>query len=157
MELELCGKYTKKEVHDILDPDTTFYYFCGKWGINGVVMYGGNNDKFAIFVTVGKEGSYHGRIQKLSKEGTLLWSTPIRKGTRASGIKRLLTAGRLHQSVSVFCRRNNDSSDDQEKLYTYIGKGIDPELIESENFPGMVLWKIEGIKPDRPEIKRLMD
>ena len=156
MLLERYKEYTKKDVHDILDPESTYYYFCGKWGINGVVRYGTDHDKFALFVTLGKDETYHGRIQTLSPKGELTWSTPLKGGANTANTRKLLRSGRIGQDVHIFCRRKNDYTSDKDKMYIYVGKGRQPEVVDDGELPQLVVWKIEDLDQNNPNVKHLI-
>lgn len=45
--------YTRKEVHDIFDPDSHFTQSAGSWGLHGFVKIP-NSEDFVFFVLLGK-------------------------------------------------------------------------------------------------------
>ncbi len=156
MELKRYNKYTKKEVHDQLDPDSAFYYYCGKWGVNGVIRFGSNADQFVLFATLGSDAAYNGIVQTIDKDGRLKWSTPLRQGVNNRNIRRLLKSGRLNSGVYIFCRRNTDYNEAKEKDFIFIGMGQEPKILEETENPNVVSWKIPDLDLDNLNIKRLM-
>ena len=157
MGLKRYGIYTKKEVHDQLDPDSSFYYYCGKWGINGVIKFGLDADQFALFVTLGNDTAYNGIVQTINKDGRLKWCSPLRQGVNSKNTKRLLKSGRLNSGVYIFGRRNTDYNEAKEKTFVFLGMGQEPEILEEIEIPNVVSWKITSIDLDNPNVKRLMD
>ena len=105
MVFDRYKEYTKEDVHDLLDPERIYYYFCGKCGINGVVRYRADNDKFVLFITLGNDETYHSRIQTFSPKGELTWSPQLKGGTKNSNTKKFLKSGRIIQDVTYFLQK----------------------------------------------------
>jgi len=58
-KLTLYEDYTRKDVHDIFDPDSVFTLSAGTWGIHGIIQIPSRPGDFVLFVTFGQSAGGH--------------------------------------------------------------------------------------------------
>jgi hypothetical protein len=58
-ELTLYEDYSREDVHDILDPETTFTPQAGTWGLQGIISVPKRQRDFVFFVTFGQKQATH--------------------------------------------------------------------------------------------------
>ena len=141
---ERFSKYTRKEIHDMLDPDSAFYYYCGKWGLNGVISVGQNKKDFVFLVRIGKASAYHGKSQRLTEDGTVFWSAPYSASRSSTLLKKLLAHDHSRNSVFLFVCRDGETDGAGDRVYSYIGTLKDPVATDGEELPVTVKWKVEN-------------
>ncbi|MYL21652.1 hypothetical protein GLW04_17240 [Halobacillus litoralis] len=72
--LKLFHTYTRKEVHDLFDPESNFLPSRGAWGLHGIIKLPIPND-FVFFVTLGhSEGTYEFN-ENIEDTGKLNWQS----------------------------------------------------------------------------------
>lgn len=136
-------EYTKKDVHDLMDPESSYYYYCGKWGTNGVIRLGKFRDDFVLFSTLGENFKYHGKAQRINKDGTVIWCAPMSYRVGSRELNDLLKKEPRKPRVFYFARDGYSIDKYGEKKYYYIGKLINPEVIDSKTPPLIIKWTLE--------------
>jgi len=150
-------EYNKKEAHDILDPETKFYYYAGKWGINGLIKIGGYQKDYVLFVTVGTDSDYYGKQQRINKDGTLIWCAPRSMNSESANLKRLLEHDPEKHGVYLFARKAKDKGKDGERKYYYVGKLDRPIVMDSGDKPILLSWKIINWDENSDHFKHLLE
>ena len=78
--LNLFNQYTRKEVHDIFDSESTFTPQTGTWGLHGIVKVPERSGDYVFFVTYGSKQGDHAFDEEITPEGVLVWqSQPSQK------------------------------------------------------------------------------
>jgi hypothetical protein len=136
-------EYTKKDVHDLVDPESGYYYYCGKWGINGVIRIGKFKDDFVLFSTLGENFKYHGKVQSIDKNGTVIWCAPMSYRVGSRELNDLLKTEPRKPGVFYFASDGYKMDSDGVKKYYYIGQLINPQIIDSKVPPLLIKWTLE--------------
>jgi hypothetical protein len=67
--------YTRKEVHDVFDPTSTFTPQAGTWGLQGIIEIPQRPRDFVFFVTFGKSQAAHAFDEGITVDGVLRWQS----------------------------------------------------------------------------------
>ena len=59
MKLERFKQYSRKDIHDILEPNSIYTTGSGKWGLQGIIKIDKNKNDFVFFVTFGHKEKDH--------------------------------------------------------------------------------------------------
>jgi hypothetical protein len=81
--LTLFEDYTRKDVHDIFDPDSAFTTSAGTWGISGIIRVPSRPGDFVLFVTFGQSAGDH-----VFDEGITASGGPVMAIAAAAGLPR---------------------------------------------------------------------
>src|SRR5262245_53288790 len=114
--LALYQDYTRKDVHDIFEPDTRFTPQSGKWGISGIIQIADREGDFVLFVTFGKKQGSHVFDEGVTKLGVLSWQSQPRQGLRTPRIRELVAHDDALNSIYLFLRTAED------RPYTFLGR-----------------------------------
>lgn len=109
-------EYSRKEVHRIFSPQTTFTPGAGTWGLQGIVALPNRSNNFVFFVTFGKEQSGHVFDEGITEDGVLSWQSQPSQSLKDSQIQQFLSHDELTNSIYLFLRTKKD------RPYTYLGK-----------------------------------
>jgi len=140
---ERFSKYSRKEIHDLLDPDSAFYYYCGKWGLNGVISVGKDRKDFVFLIRTGTNSAYHGKPQKITADGTVFWNAPYSATGTSSLLKKILDHQNSGNKIFLFACRDGETNGSGDRVYAYMGLLRNPVLMNGEEPPVQVRWKIE--------------
>ena len=69
--LNLFNQYTRKEVHDIFDSESTFTPQTGTWGLHGIVKVPERSGDYVFFVTYGSKQGDHAFDEEDNSRGSL--------------------------------------------------------------------------------------
>jgi hypothetical protein len=108
--------YSRREVHDIFDPDTPFTPQAGTWGIQGIVSLTRSPGDFAFFVTYGASQGSHEFDEPISEDGVLTWQSQPKQRLNSPQIQRLITHDDRINAIHLFLRTRPDVD------YTYFGQ-----------------------------------
>lgn len=114
--LTLWDTYTRREAHDIFEPDTTFTPQTGTWGLQGIVRLRDSPRDFVFFVTFGKTQGDHAFDENITEDGVLTWQSQPSQHFKTPTITTLIGHDDLANSVHLFLRTRGDLP------YTYFGK-----------------------------------
>ena len=67
--------YSRKEVHDIFAPNTSFTSGAGKWGLWGIVNIPDRENDYVFFVTYGRSQAQHKFEEYITEDGILTWQS----------------------------------------------------------------------------------
>jgi hypothetical protein len=68
-DLILYADYSREEVHDIFDPDSSFIPQAGTWGLQGIVKVPDRPGDYVFFVSFGQRQSGHEFDEGITTEG----------------------------------------------------------------------------------------
>lgn len=134
--LKLWESYTRREVHDIFDPDTTFTPQTGTWGISGIVRVPNRQADFVFFVTFGKTQGTHVFDEGITEDGVLTWQSQPRQGLATPMIRRFIEHDERVDAIHLFLRTK------AAEAYTYFGElGYLSHDLSREN-PVHLQWQL---------------
>jgi Domain of unknown function (DUF3883)/Domain of unknown function (DUF3427) len=102
--LTLYEDYTRKDVHDVFDPDGPFAPQAGRWGIAGFVELPGRPGDFAFLVTFGSKQGDHQFDEGISPNGILRWQSQPRQDFADRHVQRWITHDAYRNVVHLFLR-----------------------------------------------------
>src|SRR5437016_8152691 len=102
--LTLYENYTREDVHDIFDPDSTFTPSAGTWGIQGIVRIPSRPGDFVLFVTFGQSAGDYVFDEGVAASGVLSWQSQPRQGLRDRIVKELIAHDEALNSIYLFLR-----------------------------------------------------
>jgi hypothetical protein len=108
--------YTRKEAHDILDPQANFTPQTGTWGLQGIVPIAAAPGDFAFFVTFGTTQGDHDFDEDISEDGVLSWQSQPRQRLQSAQIRQFIEHDDLTNSIHLFLRQEKPGP------YTYFGR-----------------------------------
>lgn len=114
--LEKYHAYSRKDVHDIFAPNTSFTPQSGSWGISGIVPIPDRPGDFVFFVTFGQKQAEHAFEEEITQEGVLTWQSQPSQKLHDNQIKQFIAHGEHENSVYLFLRTRPKID------YTYLGK-----------------------------------
>jgi Domain of unknown function (DUF3427). len=114
--LVLYQDYTRKDVHDIFEPDSHFTSQSGKWGISGIVQIADRKGDFVLFVTFGKKQGTHVFDEGVTELGVLSWQSQPKQDFTSRTVQRLMAHDDAINSIYLFLRT------DEKRPYTYLGR-----------------------------------
>lgn len=115
-DLTLWESYTRGEVHEIFEPDTTFTAQTGKWGLPGIVRLSENDGDYVFFVTFGTSAVGHDFVEDITADGVLTWQSQPSQRLKTPTIERFIVHNDLTNSIHLFLRTKSTIP------YTYFGK-----------------------------------
>lgn len=126
--------YTRKEVHDILSPNTNFTQGNGTWGLQGIIRIRPDLADYVLFVTYGREQSGHKFDETIHSDGTFEWQSQPSQRISDRIIQELIHSE--NNSIYLFLRENK--LDD----YKYMGKLRYVRHDPKRECPVYFTWKI---------------
>jgi hypothetical protein len=119
--LTLYEDYTREDVHDIFDPDSTFTPQAGTWGLQGIVKVPGRPGDYVFFVTFGKQQSDHEFDEGITVDGVLRWQSQPKQQLSDRDIQELIYHDEVNNSIYLFLRT---AAKRRESIlpYTYLGR-----------------------------------
>lgn len=109
--------YTRKEVHDIFDPISTFLAQRGTWGLQGIIPIPDRENDYVFFVTIGRVEGNHAFDEGVTKDGVLSWQSQPRQKLNDKRIKAFIDHDPNINNIYLFLRTNNRNA-----AYSYLGK-----------------------------------
>lgn len=114
--LSLWDTFTRREVHDVFEPDTTFTPQAGTWGLQGIIRLKESPEDFVFFVTFGKSQGDHTFDEHITEDGVLTWQSQPSQHLKTPTIATLITHDDMTNVIHLFLRTRSDLP------YTYFGK-----------------------------------
>jgi hypothetical protein len=140
-QLALYGDYTRKEVHDLLDPGAQFSRSSGVWGMQGIIPLIGRPKDFVLFVSYGRSQGEHSFDEGISAEGIFRWESQPAQTLSTPRIKQFIAHDEAANSIYLFLR-TRIRENNQHLPYTYLGPlkylGHDGE----RERPVRLLWQL---------------
>ncbi|WP_426332677.1 DUF3427 domain-containing protein [Paenibacillus silvae] len=130
-------KYSRKEVHDIFEPNTKFTPQTGKWGIRGIIPLNETPNDFVLFVTYGKKEAHHIFDEEININGLMNWQSQPKQKLSSRTVKELISHD--HDKGNIYLLLRTDSKDPK---YIYMGKlaYVEHDLTKEE--PVYFKWQI---------------
>lgn len=103
-ELLLYQTYSREEIHDLFDPETSFTPQTGSWGLHGIIRIPGRPEDFGLIVTFGRSQSEYTFDEGISSEGVLRWQSQPQQRLADRVIRDLIAHNEDNNSVYLFLR-----------------------------------------------------
>jgi hypothetical protein len=120
-KLVLYDDYTREEVHDVFDPDSTFAPQAGSWGLWGIVEIPGRPRDYLFLVTFGQKQAGHEFDEGISAEGVLRWQSQPKQRLKDRTIQTLVAHDEDVNSIYLFLR-TAEKRRGSIIPYTYLGR-----------------------------------
>ena len=108
--------YTRKDVHDIFDPDSAFTTSAGTWGISGIIRVPSRPGDFVLFVTFGQSAGGHVFDEGITASRVLSWQSQPRQGFQDRTVQELIAHDEVLNSIYLFLRTAEN------RPYTFLGR-----------------------------------
>lgn len=118
--LVLYHDYTREEVHDLFDPESTFTPQAGTWGLQGIIEIPDRPHDYVFFVTFGQRQATHEFDEGITLDGVFRWQSQPKQRLADRTIQNLIAHDEDTNSIYLFLRtasRRNGST----TPYTYLG------------------------------------
>lgn len=102
--LKLWDLYSRRDVHRIFSPDTTFTPQSGTWGLQGIVKVPGRDGDFVFFVTFGKSQGEHLFDESITADGVLSWQSQPSQGFESETIQSFIHHDERLNNIHLFLR-----------------------------------------------------
>ena len=86
-DLVRYADYSREEVHDIFDPDSTLIPQAGTWGLHGIVKIPERPGDYVFFVTFGQKQSDHEFDEGITADGVLRWQSQPKQSLNDADIR----------------------------------------------------------------------
>src|SRR5262249_26658128 len=120
-ELTLYEDYSREEVHDIFDPESTFTPQAGTWGLQGFVELPERRGDYAFFVTFGQKQATHEFDEGITSDGVLRWQSQPKQRLNDSTIQNFIAHDEDENSIYLFLRTASRRAGIVVP-YTYLGR-----------------------------------
>lgn len=114
--LTLWDLYSRKDIHSIFSPDTTFTPQAGTWGLHGIVKIPDRDNDFVFIVTYGQAQGDHEFDEGITSDGVLSWQSQPRQGLNNKDIQKLIKHNDLTDNIYLFLRETARAD------YQYLGR-----------------------------------
>jgi|TARA_B110000093_G_scaffold142714_1_gene153854 hypothetical protein len=114
--LNLRDVYSRKEIHHIFSPETTFTPQAGTWGLHGIIKIPNTDSDYVFIVTYGQSQGEHDFDEGITEDGVLSWQSQPRQDLQNKVIQQLIAHNDLTDNIYLFLRENK--KDD----YEYLGR-----------------------------------
>jgi hypothetical protein len=121
MPLVLHLDYTRREIHDVFDPESLFTPQGGAWGIQGLISLPDRPGDFAFLVTYGRRQGEHTFEEGISPDGVLRWQSQPHQTLADKRILQLIRHDEDRHSIYLFLRAN-ERRGGASMPYTYLGR-----------------------------------
>ena len=149
MPLTLYEEYTRKEVHDIFDPDSSFSPQRGTWGLHGIVCIPNRSGDFVFFVTFGSRQGNHTFDEGITEDGVLTWQSQPRHRLDSKLIRKLIQHNDLTNNIYLFLRTRKGIP------YTYLGRLRYLTHDRERENPVWFKWQILNWDPSKVPYERM--
>jgi hypothetical protein len=144
--LKLNTDYSREEVHDIFDPDSTFTPQTGTWGLQGIVKVPERPGDYVFFVTYGSKQGEHAFDEEITPEGVLVWQSQPSQKFSSPVIQDFIKHDDSVNSIHLFLRQEKRGP------YKYYGRlaylSHDSEREEPVYFKWQILdWPLNNEEP----------
>lgn len=135
-ELLRFEKYSRKEIHDIFSPDTTFTKGAGYWGISGIIKIPNTLHDYIFLVTYGQKQAEHEFDEDIDTNGILTWQSQPSQTLHTPQILELINHDYTTDNIYLFLRSNKKAD------YTYMGLLAYVEHDNQREKPVYFKWQI---------------
>ncbi len=135
-ELVRFEKYSRKEIHDIFSPDTTFTKGAGYWGISGIIKIPNTLHDYIFLVTYGQKQAEHEFDEDIDTNGILTWQSQPSQTLHTPQILELINHDYTTDNIYLFLRSNKKAD------YTYMGLLAYVEHDNQREKPVYFKWQI---------------
>jgi hypothetical protein len=140
-QLKLFEDYSRKDAHDVFDPEASFTKGAGLWGMQGIIPLPGRPNDFVLFVSYGRSQGEHEFDEGISADGLLRWQSQPGQALDNPQIKQFVAHDEAKNSIHLFLRTRIREGGEQ-LPYTYLGRlkylGHDGERQQPVHF----LWQL---------------
>jgi len=134
--LTLYERYSREDVHNILEPGKRFTPQAGTWGLLGIVPIPDQPGDFVFFVTFGKEQAGHKFDEWVSESGVINWQSQPSQTLADRHIQQFLHHDPVKNNIHLFLRTEKTG------LYTYLGRLAYHRHDPQRERPVYIQWKI---------------
>jgi hypothetical protein len=120
-KLILYDDYSRNEVHDIFDPESTFSPQAGTWGLHGIIEIPDRPRDYVFFVTFGQIQATHEFDEGITPEGVLRWQSQPKQRLSDRTIQNLIAHDEDKNSIYLFLRTKSRRAGELVP-YTYLGR-----------------------------------
>lgn len=113
--LKLWESYSRREAHDVFEPDTAFTPQAGTWGLQGIVRLAESPGDHIFFVTFGASQGTHSFVEEISKDGVLTWQSQPQQRLNQPRIQQFIGHDDRVNTIHLFLRTSSEND------YTYFG------------------------------------
>lgn len=129
-------KYSRKDIHDIFAPDTTFKSQGGYWGQSGIIRVPGTEHDYIFLVTYGRTQSGYEFNESIDENGILTWQSQPKQTFKDSRVIDFINHDYLKDNIYLFLRESNKED------YTYMGLLAYIEHDNEREAPVYFKWQI---------------
>jgi hypothetical protein len=115
-KLEKYAEYSRRDIHSIFSPDTSFFPQTGTWGLQGIVKIPRFPGNYVFLVTIGQTQGSHKFEEGIDVDGVLTWQSQPRQTLKDDQIQDFINHDELKNSIYLFFRTGN------KEKYLYLGK-----------------------------------
>ena len=137
------NKYSRKEIHDIFSPNTSFTPGAGLWGLWGIVKIPDTVSDYIFYVTYGHSESGHDFDESIDENGILTWQSQPRQTLADDKIIDLITHDYTKSNIYLFLRTSNKED------YTYLGNLAYVSHDNTREKPVYFKWQILDWDPSK--------
>jgi hypothetical protein len=130
------NNYSRKDVHDIFDPQSPFSRGSGYWGLRGIISLPLNENDFVFFVTFGHIESGYPFDESVTESGILSWQSEPKQKLNDPTIQKLTQHNSKKNSIHLFLRSG------KYRDYTYFGQLAYVNHNLKKEQPVNFLWQI---------------
>lgn len=116
MILNLDADYSRRDVHGIFSPHTTFTPQAGTWGLHGIVSIPDRDNDFVFFVTLGQQQGKHVFDEGINEDGVLTWQSQPSQTLDEERIVKFINHDDSVHNIYLFFRTKKGSE------YKYYGR-----------------------------------
>lgn len=119
-ELVPYREYSRRQIHDLFEPNTPFTPQTGSWGLHGIVRLARRPSDFVLIVTFGRSQGEHTFDEGISTEGILRWQSQPQQSLADRTVRELTAHDEDRNTIYLFLRtqaRAHGTPLD----YTYLG------------------------------------
>ena len=147
--LRVGDAYSRKDVHDVFDPDRTFNPQTGSWGLHGMIRIPGRPGDWVFFVTFGQRQGEHTFDESVTSEGVLTWQSQPRLGRHSPAIRELIAHDETVNTIYLFLRTQRTGP------YTYLGRLAYLRHDDDREHPVWFQWQILNWPPPGSVLEEL--
>ena len=104
--LKLRELYSRREIHGVFSPDTTFTPQAGTWGLHGIIKIPNRDGDFVFIVTYGQSQGDHDFDEGITSDGVLSWQSQPSQYLQNKVIHQLILHNDLTNNIYLFLREN---------------------------------------------------
>ena len=131
--------YSRKEVHDLIEPTASYKTGTGTWGLQGIIELKNASVKGFVFF-VNKDRDLYG--DELFSDGKVKWYSQNRTKLTDSVAKKLISHNETKETIFLFWKTKGGTD------FYYLGKLNYLEHDNKSEQPIRFYWHIEDFDPD---------